>query len=158
MKSVSCLAGSDGSCHCIDLLKGYPPQRRCNATDEYGPRGVWIALTFEQDSGPCPSGTSCTSTWRLTPDGALTMSKLGVPSAATVDAPTLGIIRDYIDGSELRGSLRDGFQCDPPPTDVGWTMNLELSSGTLQGDVTGCITTGPTGNLAAKTFQELAAY
>jgi hypothetical protein len=130
----------------------------CNSTAEYGPGGAWSALELDSGSGPCPPGTDCTSSYRLTPDGQLVMSKFGTPSTATVDTITLADVRRIIDGPELRKDLRDGFQCGPPPTDIGWSIKLELPSGGMQSDVTGCILTGPDGNVAQQLYNYLKAY
>jgi hypothetical protein len=153
----SCAYIPDGTCQC-----GGPDPcinaRFCNPIADYGPRGQWTALEFTQASGPCPTPDGCTSTWRLTPDGHLAMTKSGTPSTATVDAGQLETIVMFIDGPELRRSLRDGFQCDQPPTDVGWQLKLELSTETLQKDVTGCLTTGPSGNIPQQVFDYIKNY
>lgn len=153
----ACAYTGDGTCQC-----GGPDPcinaHFCNATADYGPRGDWTALEFSQGSGPCPPNADCTSTWRLTPDGHLAISKFGTPSTATVDAGVLQTIVGFIDGPDLRRALRDGFQCDPPPTDVGWSVKLELSTSTLQNDATGCLTTGPSGNVAQQVFDYLKNY
>jgi hypothetical protein len=153
----SCAYSGDGTCACGGPLPCIHAHF-CNATDGAGPRGDWTALEFDQGSGPCPPGQDCTATWRLTPDGHLAMSKFGTVSSATVDSLLLDAIVGIIDGPDLRSSLRDGFTCDPPPTDVGWSMKLELSTGPLQNDVTGCLTTGPDGNLAKQVFDYLKNY
>lgn len=153
----SCAYLGDGTCQC-----GGPDPcinaRFCNPTADYGPGGQWTALEFTQASGPCPTPGGCTSTWRLTPDGNLAISKNGIPSTATVDAGQLQTIIGFIDGPELRRALRDGLQCDPPPTDVGWQLKLELSTQTLQQDATGCMTTGPSGNIAQQIFDYIKNY
>ena len=37
-------------------------------------------------------------------------------------------------------------------------MKLELSTGPLQNDVTGCLTTGPAGNIAQQVFDYLKRF
>jgi len=69
-----------------------------------------------------------------------------------LDATALGSIRALIDGPEFRRDLRDGLQCDQPPTDISWQVKLELPTETLQRDATGCLTTGPDGNIARQVF------
>jgi hypothetical protein len=153
----ACAYLPDGTCQC----GGADPcinAHFCNSTADYGPGGQWTALEFTKASGPCPTPGGCTSTWRLTPDGHLAMSKDGTPSTATVDAGQLETIVMFIDGPELRPALRDGFQCDQPPTDVGWQVKLELSTQTLQQDATGCLTTGPAGNIAQQVFDYIKNY
>jgi hypothetical protein len=153
----SCSYTGDGTCQC-----GGPDPcinaHFCNPTADYGPGGQWTALEFTQASGPCPTPGGCTSTWRLTPDGNLAISRNGTPSTATVDASQLQTIVGFIDGPDLRRALRDGLQCDQPPTDVGWQLKLELGAQTLQQDATGCMTTGPTGNIAQQIFDYIKNY
>jgi hypothetical protein len=155
--TMACTYSADGNCLCGGPTPCFEAQF-CNPTAETGPRGDWTALEFTQASGPCPTPGGCTSTWRLTPDGSLAMSKDGTPSTATVDAADLTAIVAFINGPELRPALRDGFQCDPPPTDVGWQVKLELSTQTLQQDATGCLTTGPAGNIAQQVFDYVKKY
>jgi hypothetical protein len=149
--SGSCAYVHDGTCQCAgpaSCLTG----RVCNLTSAVGPRGDWTALEFISASGPCPTPGGCTSTWRLTPDGNVAISKEGTPSTATMDAVALDSLRAIIDGPELRRDLRDGFTCDQPPTDINWQVKLELATETLQRDATGCLTTGPDGNIARQAF------
>jgi len=151
-----CTYGTDGTCGCAtDLV--CRPGHFCNATSDYGPGGAWSALEFDQGSGPCPPNMDCTSSYRLTPDGKLDMSKFGTKSSATVPDATLQSIVAIVDGLDLRRFMRDGFTCDPPPTDVGWSIKLEIPSGALVQDVTGCVITGPNGNLAKQLFGYLTA-
>lgn len=153
----ACAYDGTGACQCggPDICKF---GNFCNSTAEYGPGGAWSVFEMDQGSGPCPPGSDCTSRYRLTPDGQLVMSKFGTPSTATVDATKLMEIQRLIDGPELRRDMRDGFQCGPPPTDVGWSFKLTLPSGTLQADVTGCILTGPDGNVAKELHDYLSGY
>jgi hypothetical protein len=63
-----------------------------------------------------------------------------------------------LDGAELRLAFRDGIACDGPPTDVGVSMTLSLSTTDLTSDVTGCAVSGPEGNVFQRLFQMANRY
>jgi hypothetical protein len=154
--STACGYGPDGVCQC-GVPEPCHPGYFCSPTAEYGPRGDWTAVEFDEvllGGGP-------THTWRLTSVGRMTMSSGVAPAPpttriATVSQSDLSQITDVIDGPELRRSLRDGMNCGMPPTDVNTTMKLELTTGTLDTDVTTCAYSGD--NPAARIFGFVRGY
>jgi hypothetical protein len=153
----SCSYWSDGTCQCSGpavCMFG----SACAPVDIAGPRGDWVSLTVDQGAGPCAPGEVCTWTWTFTPDGAVSFTKQGTPGSATLESVELDDLRRLIDGAELRLAFRDGIACDGPPTDVGVSMTLSLSTGDLQRDVTGCAISGPDGNVFQRLFQMAQRY
>jgi hypothetical protein len=121
---------------------------RCNAAALYGPRGEWQELVITRSSGPCPPGSTCTTTYTLTPDGQISKNGVIVP---TVYSPNQ--ISTLVNGPSLRPAFRDGIACGPPPTDLSIRMELRLSTTTLSRDVTGCAVSDAQDNPFAQAYQ-----
>jgi hypothetical protein len=151
----------DQRCSCATIFD-CSPGLVCNSTAVVGPRGDWKTLEVRRASGPCPPGATCTSWWRIGSDGILTVSCqptvscTPVPSNITVG--DLDALRVLVDGPSLRIALRDGIPCDAPPTDIGVTIRLELSTETLERDVTGCVLSGPASNVFQQVDQIVETY
>lgn len=127
------------------------------------PPADWQELDIDEGFGPCPPGQSCVSSWKLTPDGSLTTDKQGVPGHATLSADDLRAADAILRTASFRRSMANGFQCDPPPTDVGISFTLRSPNTTggfeeAHQDVTGCALSGPKGNDAERLFAILQKY
>jgi len=122
----------------------------CNPVDVVGSRGDWQRLVLVSGVGcattnPCPQRT-------VTPDGEVTITDAGVESTTTMDVVSLSRLDTIIRGPELLPALVSGFECGNPPPGGTAKITLELSSETLEQDVTACIFGGPDGNLAEQIF------
>lgn len=151
------LLATSGFCECTILeICGFP--NRCHSTVDAGPRGEWQRFEVIQSAGPCAPDETCRWEWRVTPDGGVSFDKNGTPGTATLSAQDLDILQNTIAGPELRVALRDGIRCDGPPTDVGVTLRLVLSTQTLEREATGCTISGPAGNVLQRMFQLVINY
>lgn len=152
-----CELGSDGSCNCDfhDLV--CRSISLCTPVSSVGPRGIWQELDVVVGAGPCPAGQPCTSTWKVTPDWAVAANKNGVASNTALPFSVQSMVTNAVNGPDLRVGLRDGFNCDPPPTDVSVTFRLVLDTMTLERDVTGCATSGPDNNVVKQVFNLVTA-
>ncbi|MBM4362290.1 MAG: hypothetical protein FJ104_06390 [Deltaproteobacteria bacterium] len=122
----------------------------CNLEARVGPGGEWLRVELLQGAGPCPPGEPCTWRWSVTPDGVREYDENGVAGTDRLDDLAMQELDRLIDGPELRPGLVSGFDCAPPPTDIGVTLRLELPGRTLERDVTGCVVSGPEGNIPAR--------
>jgi hypothetical protein len=127
------------------------------------PPSAWTELDVEQGSGPCPPGQSCNWSWSLTPDGTVTTLKAGVGGAAMLSAADLRTADAIARSESFRRSMASGFQCDPPPTDVGVRLRRRAPNTTggyeeTSQDVTGCAISGPKGNDAERLFALVRKY
>ena len=149
--TFSCVYSSALTCGCggpLPCIFSF----RCNSIAKYGPGGDWVALEFQRTTGPCPANDgSCLTTWRVTPDGTVAISRGGVPQGDKVLGDPQPL-QQLVAGEDLRPALRDGIACDPSPTDIGIVLRLELSDQTLERDATGCILVGPTDNVFQQAF------
>jgi hypothetical protein len=151
-------ASPDGTCWCPPTSP--PPQvvTWCDPETIAGPRGDFQQLDIVEATGPCPPGETCSSSWTITPDGHVDFSKNGVIGSANLSTADRDLVLQEVDSPELRVGLRDGPTCDPPPTDVGVTFRLQLSTETLERDVTGCAISGPSGNVFELLFDLAQRY
>lgn len=155
--SACAYAATSGICQCggpAICLSG----NTCNPVSAVGPRGEWQRFEVHQGAGPCAPGESCTWTWTVTPDGRVDFDKNGMTGSAVLSDNDQMDLERLIDGPELRVALRDGIQCDGPPTDVGVDLRLVLPMQTLDREATGCAISGPEGNILQRVFQLVTAY
>ncbi|HVU00643.1 MAG TPA: hypothetical protein VHE30_02795 [Polyangiaceae bacterium] len=152
VNTSACTYQSGGECGCggtAQCIAG----AFCNPVAAVGKKGDFVSIEVQVGSGPCPPGNTCSSWWKITADGGLAAMKSGEPISSQISAGDLAEITYLVNGPELRNALEKGIACDQPPTDVGETIILTLSSGELQRDVTGCVFSGPSGNV----FQQVDA-
>ena len=97
----------------------------------------WIQLKVQKGAGPCPPGATCSWTWTVDANGAVTASP---PNASKQLSPA-----DVQTLWELLGPpsfLTTDLKCPPPPTDIGYTMSLYVNDTQTPAwtqDVTGCV-------------------
>ena len=107
--------------------------------------------------GFCPS--DCTKTWTVSPDGALAMKKSGVASSGKLSAADLSALHARIDPASFLAKMKDGFTCDPPPTDISYAFSYALFGVAYDKDVTGCqISGGQDAALVKSVSTLLMAY
>src|SRR5262249_52826786 len=140
--TTTCAYDSKGDCMC-----GGPTicgtNSFCNPTSKVGQAGNWVTLTVNRGSGPCPPGEVCSSFRTVAADGTFTGRDSATPVSGSLDDLDLMELKHLVNGPDFRNALKDGIPCDQPPTDIGIDMKLELSTGTLEREVTGCVLTGP---------------
>ncbi len=90
--------------------------------------------------GFCP--TDCSQAWVVSPDGAVAMKKSGVTSNGQLNAADLSTLHATLDTPGFLAKMKDGFTCDPPPTDIGYAFSYALSGVKYDQDVTGCQISG----------------
>jgi hypothetical protein len=98
------------------------------------------------------------TTWRLLADGTLDVTKGGTVLRTSVTAQTLATIANIVGGPDLRLELRDGIQCLLSTTSEVSHLTLEIPSGALEADVSGCLSSGPNGNAPRQIYDELKGY
>jgi hypothetical protein len=94
----------------------------------------------------------------VTPDGQITTDKQGVLAQAWMSEDDRAMLADLIATVAFAEQMKNGFICDPPPTDIWYGFGLGLSGLAFQQDVTGCLTTGPPGNIAENMARIVMAY
>jgi hypothetical protein len=117
----------------------------------------WQKLGLVKGSGPCPTD-SCSSSWDVTPDGHIAKIRLGDAGVAQM-TPTDWVELDSIVSSKaFVDGMMSGFVCDPPPTDVFVSLRLDRDGTSQTQGVTGCIFSGPTGNLPRRVNDLVSKY
>jgi hypothetical protein len=147
----------EGRCQCGGPLIACGTGEVCAPVALAGPRGDWVALTVDVGTGPCPQA-DCSRRWTFYPDGSVESVREGVPMTATMLGHELSELRTLVDGAELRLAFRDGIPCDGPPTDIGVSMTVSLSTGDISRDVTGCAVSGPEGNVFQRLYEIANRY
>lgn len=124
-------------CECTNGL-GLFPMHVCSPIELAGPRGNWQRLVWAQ------SVIGDTTTWDVTPDGALvkTLSpeQGGGTMNAQLSATDLELLTQLIDGPAVRLSLQDPEPC-PIAKSRDDVVTLTLDTETLEKNVTGCLAT-----------------
>jgi hypothetical protein len=152
-----------GCCSCgegqIEVRSGasYRCVNGCYAALDAGAE-TWVRFQVNQGAGPCPTENGCSWEWVVSPDGAVATTKQGVSGQATMSSEDASALDAILTSAAFQASMQSGFTCDPPPTDIGYSFTLELAQATYQQDVTGCITTGPQGNLAQSAAELVTQY
>jgi hypothetical protein len=103
------------------------------------PIGVWRELTIFNGYGPCPPGSSCTSTWSVTPAGHVASTRLGEAGAGDMTPADLSELDSILSSASFVDAMTNGFVCNPPPTDIFVSFRLDFGSVSLRQDVTGCL-------------------
>lgn len=139
VNSGQCSPAPDGSCQCAGSSSALAGSF-CNPVASAGPRGAWQELQISADNGLCVPG-ACRHVWTFTPDGQL-VHETGPEDAPTAVSSTLSpsdleIVREAIDGAQLRKELRDGGSC-PTAEDANVVFRLTLPETTLERDEAGC--------------------
>ena len=70
------------------------------------------------------------------------MKKSGVTSNGQLNAADLSTLHATLDTPGFLAKMKDGFTCDPPPTDIGYAFSYALSGVKYDQDVTGCQISG----------------
>jgi hypothetical protein len=119
---------------------------------------TWQRLTLDNGSGPCPSQISCSSSWVVTPDGHMAVTRVGDAGAAQMMPSDLIELDSIVSSAPFLMGMTNGFVCDRPPTDVFVNLRLDRDGASPTQGVTGCVFSGPMGNLPRRVNELVTKY
>jgi hypothetical protein len=90
---------------------------------------------------------SCSSTWAVTPDGHVARTVFGDAGASQMTSSDFKQLDSILRSVPFIDGMTNGFVCDSPPTDIFVTLRLDRQGALKMQAVTGCVFTGPPGNL-----------
>jgi hypothetical protein len=117
----------------------------------------WQKLGLVRGSGPCPTD-SCSSSWDVTPDGHIAKILLGDAGVAQMTSTDLVELDSIVSSKAFVDGMMSGFVCDAPPTDVFVSLRLERDGTSQTQGVTGCVYSGPPGNLPRRVNDLVTKY
>ena len=117
----------------------------------------WQKLGVVKGSGPCPTA-SCSSSWDVSPDGHIAKSRLGDAGVAQMTPDDLSELDSIVSSQPFVDGMTNGFVCDQPPTDVFVSLRLDRAGVSQTQGVTGCVFSGPMGNLPRRVNDLVTKY
>jgi hypothetical protein len=120
-------------------------------------RTLWQKLTVANGFGPCPQ-KSCMSSWAVSPEGHIAKTREGdagvvqMTPSDWIELDSIVSSRAFLDG------MTNGFVCDQPPTDVSVSLRLDRDGASQTQAVTGCVFSGPSGNLPRRVNELVVKY
>jgi hypothetical protein len=118
----------------------------------------WQRLGLDNGSGPCPPQMSCSSGWVVSPDGHIAKTRGGDAGAAQMTPSDLLTLDAIVSSAPFLEGMAEGFVCDRPPTDVFVSLRLDRDGVTQTQGVTGCVFSGPVGNLPRRVNELVTKY
>jgi hypothetical protein len=118
---------------------------------------AWQKLELVNAYGPCPTD-SCSSSWVVSPDGHIAKTRLGDAGAAQMAPADLALLDSIVSSKPFLDGMSNGFVCDRPPTDVFVSLRLEREGVLQTQSVTGCVLSGPSGNLPRRVNELVTRY
>lgn len=118
----------------------------------------WQKLVLDNGSGPCPPQISCSSSWVVSPDGHIAKTIVGDAGVAQVTPADLVELDSIVSSGPFLDGMTNGFVCDRPPTDVFVSLRLDRDGASQTQGVTGCVFSGPTGNLPRRVNELVTQY
>jgi hypothetical protein len=134
----------------------------------------WLSPNWSQFSRDVGSAFGGSYNATVKPDGSLTTvdqqqddmgnAKPPVTTTKTLSAADLSALSQAMNQPEFRNGAKNGFDCPPPPEDVGVLVTLTVEGQELHQDVTGCIndasasSTTPARDALAKITEILVKY
>jgi hypothetical protein len=163
-----CSTGCTEPCGCCPCAEGEIATRggtsyRCTGgcfaeVDADASSSAWLRFQVNEAAGPCPTLDGCKWQWIVTPEGAVATEKEGVTGQASMSAGDLSALDSILKSSAFMTGMQVGFTCDLPPTDIFYSIRLELTQVTYEQTVTGCVLSGPAGNPAQKAVKLVIKY
>jgi hypothetical protein len=160
VQPMPCAKNADSECECAPTEPGIGNMGSfCNSIASAGQRGAWTQLEVQtiEGFGSCPT-FPCASYWRIGADGGVMASRNGQPVTSMLSVEDLDRLRLIADGPELRTALRDGIACGPGSTEHNFTFRLVFGSETLEREATGCVVSGPAGNVFERLYNLVKEY
>ena len=117
----------------------------------------WQKLGVVHGSGPCPTA-SCSSSWDVSPDGHIATTRLGDAGVAQMTQADLSELDSIVSSQPFVDGMTNRFVCDQPPSDVGVSLRLDRDGVSQTQNVTGCVYTGPMGNLPRRVNDLVTKY
>jgi hypothetical protein len=117
----------------------------------------WQRLGLVNGSGPCPTD-SCSSSWDVSPDGHIAKTRLGDAGVAQMTPSDLSELDSIVSSKPFVDGMTNGFVCDRPPTDVFVSLRLDRDGTSRTQGVTGCVFSGPVGNLPRRVNELVTKY
>jgi hypothetical protein len=117
----------------------------------------WQELGLVKGSGPCPTN-SCSSSWDVSPDGHIDKTPLGDAGVAQMTSADLNELDSIVSSQAFVDGMTNGFVCDQPPTDVFVSLRLDRVGVSRTQGVTGCVYSGPMGNLPRRVNDLVTKY
>jgi len=121
-------------------------------------RATWQKLELDNGSGPCPPQLSCSSSWVVSPDGHIAKISLGDAGAAQLTPTDLAELDSIVMSAPFLDGMANGFVCGQPPTDVFVRLRLDRDGTSQTQGVTGCVFSGPAGNLPRRVNELVTKY
>jgi hypothetical protein len=121
-------------------------------------RATWQRLGLDNGSGPCPPQLSCSSSWVVSPDGHIAKISLGDAGVAQMTPTDLAELDSIVSSAPFLDGMAKGFVCGQPPTDVFVRLLLERDGTSQTQGVTGCVFSGPAGNLPRRVNELVTKY
>jgi hypothetical protein len=118
----------------------------------------WQKLGLDNGSGPCPPQISCSSSWVVSPDGHIAKTVVGDASVAQMAPTDLVAFDSIVSSGPFLDGMTNGFVCDRPPTDVFVSLRLDRDGASQTQGVTGCVFSGPLGNLPRRVNELVTQY
>ncbi len=118
----------------------------------------WTGFQINRGWGPCPPGQVCSESWHVGLDGTMAIDKKGNKTTSKMSADDLKMLKEWMAQSAFADGMTKGFSCKPPPTDIGISFTVYLSGVKHTKTVTGCILSGPIGNIAKDIFDLVTKY
>ena len=138
----ACLDGT-----CVD----FPPATWLSFAVDHRQRGV-------MSPPACHAGEGC-SLWKITPDARVIVSHDGVETTSTLSAEDFSTIDQILRTRAFRQDEKDGFHCSPRPAGVPTiALAFEYRNSTIANEVTGCVLSGPPGNVPQRLNQIVQRY
>jgi hypothetical protein len=117
----------------------------------------WQKLAVDNGVGPCPQ-KSCSSSWVVSPDGHIAKSRDGDAGVAQMTSSDLIELDSIVSSRAFLDGMTSGFVCEQPPTDVSVSLRLERDGASQTQPVTGCVFSGPSGNLPRRVNELVTKY
>ena len=94
----------------------------------------------------------------MSPDGHIAKSRLGDAGVAQMTPADLSELDSIASSQAFVDGMTNGFICDQPPTDVFVSLRLDGAGVSQTQGVTGCVFTGPMGNLPRRVNDLVTKY
>jgi hypothetical protein len=158
------------NCHLLVTPCPSPPSGAActNGTCNAFPPEKWTTFAISEGRGAdaaafstpptCTAGHDCTL-WRLMPDGTMTKNIAGVTSTVTLSPTDFATVDGILRSVEFRRIFVGvPIACDPAPSGIRISLDLENVYQAMGLDQTGCAVSGPPDNDVMRLYDVIRAY